>query len=222
MAPHYNVMSFTERKLPHLYVIGQPLFVTFRLYGSLPTNRAFPPQNVTSGQAFAAMDRLLDAARSGPTFLHQPAIAQLVMDSLDYGATIDHYQLHAFVIMPSHVHLLLTPHIAGSKLLCSLKTATARRANLLLHRTGQPFWQDESYDHLVRDRQELSRIQRYIENNPVRAGLANSPEQYPWSSAGRPTRPAQATSLPHLISPPRLRPGPRRHLVASALCRSAT
>jgi len=132
--PHHSIV--TRRRLPHLYVIGRPLFVTFRLHGSLPANRAFP--NLTSGEAFGAMDRLLDQARSGPTFLRQPAIAQLVLASLDYGATIGHYETHSFVIMPNHVHLLLTPLTNVSKLLGSLKNSTARKANLLLRRTGQP------------------------------------------------------------------------------------
>jgi putative transposase len=195
-------MFSKERRLPHLYVIGQPLFVTFRLYRSLPANRTFPPSKLTSGQAFVAMDRLLDAARSGPTFPKQREIAQLVLDSIDYGAAIGHYQLHAFVIMSNHVHLLLTPNINPTQLLCPLKSVTAKKANLLLNRTGKPFWQDESYDHLVRNGQEFRRIQRYIEWNPVNACLATTPEQYPWSSIGRPERPPQAESLPHFTSPP--------------------
>jgi putative transposase len=99
--------------------------------------------------------------------------------------------------MSNHVHLLLTPHINVSKLLCSLKAATAKRANLLLERTGQPFWQDESYDRLVRNGEEFRRIQRYVENNPVVAGLVTTQEKYLWSSAGRPGRPPQAEGLPH-------------------------
>src|SRR5208337_2518721 len=118
-------MILNERRLPHLYVIGQPLFVTFRLQGSLPANRSFPSPQLTSGEAFVAMDRLLDQARSGPMFLRQPEIAQLVLASIDYGGEIGHYELHAFVIMSNHVHLLLTPHLSVPKLLCSLKAATA-------------------------------------------------------------------------------------------------
>jgi REP element-mobilizing transposase RayT len=128
------------------------------------------------------MDRLLDQARCGPTFLKQPAIAGLVLASLQYGSEIKHYDLHSWVIMPNHVHLLLTPEVSVSKLLNSLKSVTARRANLFLQRTGQPFWQDESYDRLVRDPDEFKRIQHYIESNPVAAGLAETAEQYPWSS----------------------------------------
>jgi REP element-mobilizing transposase RayT len=186
-----------RRRLPHFDSIGYPQFVTFRLHGSLPANRPFRPADTTSGEAFAAMDKLLVEARSGPTFLKQTAIAELVRASILYGADVGHYEIHSWVIMANHVHLLITPRVGLSQLLCSLKTATATRANLLLHRTGQPFWQDECYDHLVRSGDEFRRIQRYIENNPVKACLASSPEDYVWSSAWRPERVPQAVSLPH-------------------------
>jgi hypothetical protein len=80
-------------------------------------------------------------------------------------------------------------------MLGSLKGATARQANLALGRTGQPFWQEESYDRLVRNGEEFRRIQRYIEYNPVKACLAASPEQYEWSSAwgGAGTLPARGS-----------------------------
>jgi REP element-mobilizing transposase RayT len=143
------------------------------------------------------MDRLLDEARSGPTFLKLQPVAELVLVSLQYGAEIEHYKLHSWVVMPNHVHLLLTPRVSLSKLMGSLKAATAKRANLFLKRTGKPFWQDKSYDHLVRSSDEFRRIQCYIENNPVTAGLARTPEEYFWSSAGRPERPPQAKGLPH-------------------------
>jgi len=86
--------------------------------------------------------------------------------------------------MPNHVHLLITPRISVSPLLNSLKAVTATRANLLLGLTGKPFWQDESYDRLVRNDDEFRRIQKYIGINPVNAGLAKTPEEYPWSSVG--------------------------------------
>jgi REP element-mobilizing transposase RayT len=186
-------MKIRRRRLPHVEVIGQPVFLTFRLHESLPRNRPF--SNPSSGEAFAAMDRLLDQARSGPTFLAQPAIAQVVIDSIEYGAQVRHYDVHSWVIMSNHVHLLVTPHVGLSRLLGSLKGITAKRANVLLGRSGQPFWQDERYDHVVRSEEEFRRIQRYIENNPVHAGLAV--DEYWWSSARRPERPPQAEGLPH-------------------------
>jgi hypothetical protein len=65
-----------------------------------------------------------------------------------------------------------------------LQPWTAKRANNMLGLTGSPFWQEESYDHLVRDQRELERIRLYIEHNPVRAGLVRAASQYRWSSAG--------------------------------------
>jgi putative DNA methylase len=174
---------FTWRRLPHLSALEQPVFVTFRLADSLPANRAFPRRALTNGRAFVAVDRLLDQARSGPMCLNQPAIAQVVADSIHRGQELNHYDLHAWVIMPNHVHLLITPHVALSSLLRSLKTFSAIRANALLDRTGHPFWQEESYDHLVRTAEEYRRIHRYIENNPLNAGLCTTPEAFPWSSA---------------------------------------
>lgn len=61
--------------------------------------------------------------------------------------------------------------------------------------TGRPFWQDESYDHLVRENAEFDRIVRYIETNPVNAGLVASPEQFRWSSATPIANRRQVTNL---------------------------
>jgi type I restriction enzyme R subunit/putative DNA methylase len=66
-----------------------------------------------------------------------------------------------------------------------IKGGTARSANLLLGRTGEPFWQVESHDHWVRNRKEFDRIVAYIEENPVSAGFVAAPEDWPWSSATR-------------------------------------
>ena len=72
-------MAYYERRLPHFSVAGVPLFITFRLHGSLPRGRSFRPDILTSnGEAFAAMDRLLDTARSGPSALRRPEIARMV------------------------------------------------------------------------------------------------------------------------------------------------
>jgi len=73
--------------------------------------------------------------------------------------------------MANHVHLLVLPRVSPSRFLQTLKGYTAREANRLLGRTGQPFWQAESYDHVVRDDRESDRIKGYIENNPAKAGL---------------------------------------------------
>jgi putative transposase len=179
-------MSFYRRRLPHIHEDNQPVFLTWRLHNSLPSHRIFPAAALTSGQAFAAMDQLLDEARTGSFYLRQPAIAGMIVEAIQYNATIlGHYLLHAFVVMPNHVHLLATPFVALPKLTKSLKGITAKRANAMLALTGTSFWQEESYDHLVRDEREFEKIRRYIEQNPVRAGLVSIDGR---AQRGRPRR----------------------------------
>ena len=190
-----------RRRLPHVYETQRPVFLTWRLYGSLPANRSFPGGSLSSGQAFVVLDRLLDEERTGPLYLRQPALADLVVEAIHFNAQVlEHYVLHAFAVMPNHVHVLLTPKVPLPKLTKSLKGITAKRANAMLARTGNPFWQEESYDREVRDQKEFERIQFYIENNPVRAGLVHEASQYGWSSAGRATEgsPADEASAPRI------------------------
>jgi REP element-mobilizing transposase RayT len=173
-----------RRRLPHTHQIGEPLFVTWRLAGSLPENRPFRREDLTDGRAFVVFDRLLDVARTGPFHLRHPEIAGMVANHLMRLAKAEElYDLHAFVLMPNHVHLLLTPNIPFSRIARLAKGATARRANQILSMSGIAFWQDESFDHRVRDRAEFSRVVRYIEMNPVRAALAAAPESFFYSSA---------------------------------------
>ena len=182
---NYSGMTFYRRRLPHISETDQPVFLTWRLHDSLPPHRAFPANALNSGQAFAAMDRLLDEACDGPLYLRQPAVADMMVEAIQYNARIlGHYVLHAFVIMPNHVHLLATPAVVLPKLTKSLKGITAKRANEMLGLTGSPFWQEESFDHLVRREREFEKIRNYIEGNPVRAGLVREAREYRWSSAG--------------------------------------
>jgi REP-associated tyrosine transposase len=173
----------SQRRLPHFYPEGYWLFVTWHLHGSLPRRRYPPPAKASAGEAFVWIDRYLDLAREGPLFLRQDVIANLVVGSLFRGAELGHYQLGAFVVMANHVHVLLFPEISPSQLLKSLKGRTAREANRLLGRTGEQFWQRESYDHCVKDPAEFARIVAYIENNPLKAGVVQRGEEYPWSSS---------------------------------------
>ena len=130
------------------------------------------------------MDRYLDTVRVGPTWLRLPEVADLVAAHIQRGAKERLYELHAWVVMANHVHLLIRPLIKSSEALRRIKGRSAREANLTLCRTGEPFWQAESYDHWVRNAKEGTRITRYIENNPLTAGLVTRAEDYLWSSAG--------------------------------------
>ncbi len=104
------------------------------------------------------------------------------------GRTCD---LHAAVIMPNHVHLVLTPLRRDDGWLCSLpeimhaiKGKAARRINQTLERTG-PVWQEESFDHVLRSNDSLAEKVDYICRNPVRAELVDSESEYRWLWKGR-------------------------------------
>jgi REP element-mobilizing transposase RayT len=89
--------------------------------------------------------------------------------------------------MSNHVHILIWPKVVLPTITKSIKGFTARKANIILDRTGKRFWQDESFDHLVRNEDEFYRIKKYIEHNPVKAGLVDRPEEWSWSSAAETT-----------------------------------
>lgn len=130
------------------------------------------------------MDWELDRAATGPRWLQDEGVAQCVADALRYGEQcLGLYRLRAWVLMVNHVHVLIYPAAKLARITKAIKNFSARRANAILERTGQPFWQDESYDHWVRSLEELKKIVRYIEDNPVRAGLVNRAEDWRWSSA---------------------------------------
>ena len=80
----------------------------------------------------------------------------------------------------------------------SLKRFTAREGNKILGVTGRPFWQEESYDRVVRDEIEFRRIKRYIEMNPVKAGFVATPEEFLWSSARPIDNRPQVDNLPYI------------------------
>jgi REP element-mobilizing transposase RayT len=128
-------------------------------------------------------DAELDRIKSGPRWLIQPAVAEITAQALRYGEEARKYRLHAWVVMPNHVHAVITPESAFSQIMRWLKWTTARRSNRLLGRTGTAFWQDESFDHWIRNGSELDSIVSYVELNPVAAGLVERREQWAWSSA---------------------------------------
>ena len=79
-------MACYERRLPHWHPEGKDIFLTWRLEGTLPRNRYVRPEALTSGQAFACIDRFLDKATYGPSWLRRPEIAKLIVDSLHHFA----------------------------------------------------------------------------------------------------------------------------------------
>jgi putative DNA methylase len=181
------VIMFYKRHLPHWQRAESALFITWRLHGSLPRpalSRSFAENN--PGKRFLLLDRELEKAGYGPTWLKDARLAKTLVDSFYHGAEhLSLYRLSAYVVMPNHIHILVWPKTQLSRITKSIKGYTARECNKLLGRTGNTFWQDESFDHAVRNEDEFHRIKRYIERNPVKAGLVDTPEEWPWSSAAK-------------------------------------
>lgn len=149
----------------------------------MPDERAFPREHLSSGEGFAAFDRFLDSARTGPLYLQRPEIAILVRDQLRKVSADGSCSLHAYVVMANHVHVLWTPWVSHPTLVRQVKGPSALAANRLLSHTGKQFWQPEYFDRQVRNEREFARIEHYIEWNPVKAGLVAQPEDFLWSSA---------------------------------------
>jgi len=164
-----------RRNLPHWLPYGKAVFVTWHLLGTFPGNSG----GLRDGKAFVEHDRLLDRCERGPTWLRDPQIADAVVSLI---SALENFDLHAFVVMPNHVHILMTPEVELRFVMRLIKGRSARMANLLLKRSG-PFWQDESFDHWVRSPREFDRIRNYIEQNPVKACLVARAEEWPHSSA---------------------------------------
>lgn len=136
-----------------------------------------------------------DAGR-GACWLKNPKVADVVENALRHFDG-ERYQLGSYVIMPNHVHVLVRPVMEHtlSDILHSWKSFTAKEANKLLNRTGE-FWQDESFDHIVRDEQALENFAFYIEQNPVHAGLRAGEYRL-----GAGTSAAAAGQAPNLSTP---------------------
>ncbi len=178
-----------RRNLPHWYPPNVSIFITWRLHGSLPTSFE---QDIERGalstdrEKFRRSEALLDKATEGPLWLVNRDPAKELCEIIEAGEfALNLYKLHAYVVMANHVHVLVSSNAEVWQITKHLKGTSARKCNLILGRTGEKFWQTESFDHWCRDQEQFYRIRNYIAHNPVKAGFVDSPEKWPWSSAAR-------------------------------------
>jgi putative transposase len=109
-------------------------------------------------------------------------MAELLVETLLHYRAEKKYSLHDFVVMPDHVHFILTPdQITLERAMQFVKGGFSHRAGLL--NPKQEIWQRGFVDHRVRDSSDYARHREYILLNPVRAKLCEKPEEYPYSSA---------------------------------------
>lgn len=171
----------TRDKLKHFQLIYEKKLASS---GDLRNKKIADIRLEKQRRIFKKYEDVLDGAEVGPTWLDQIAIAEIVETSLKFRNG-SHYDLISYCIMPNHVHVVLAMNgehgdqneSALSKVLRNLKSYTAQIANRELGRTGA-FWQAESYDHVVRDSDELLRIVKYVLQNPVKACLVNKWQEW--------------------------------------------
>ncbi|SRR5581483_7185028 len=89
--------------------------------------------------------------------------------------------IHQMVVMPDHMHLILTPYDDWnlSLIMQRLKGTSSHLVNRAAGRRG-PLWLGESFDHILRSSESLSKKIEYVRENPVRRGLVTRAEDYPW------------------------------------------
>lgn len=222
--------SYYRRHLPHYQPAGATYFVTFRLAGPLPVKVLLQlldekrelEERIKHSQTaqkraelwrlyyqkhFKCLDAFLEHNGSGPLWLAQPEIAQVVIDAIKFRDE-SNYDLYSYCIMPNHVHMVfrllrnddgnldefggadfsgddgIKKRCPVTDIIGSLKKHTAMESNKILLRSG-PFWRSESYDRVVRDADELDRILWYVLLNPVKARLVKSWSDWKWTYCKR-------------------------------------
>ncbi len=189
-----------QRNLPHIYVERAIFFITFRLKNSIPLEvlekmkaekemkmlEIMQNKNLSESQKkealyveekrfFGKYDQALHKYAHADDFLRKTEIAQIVADKMhEYDK--ERYDLIAYCIMSNHVHLLFNTDgyekYVVSDTMQLIKGGSGFLCNRVLGREGA-FWQQESYDHYVRNQKELTNIEYYVVENPVKASLVN-------------------------------------------------
>ena len=172
-------------RLPHWEAGEAAQSITFRLADSLP--RAAIERKMadeTSALRRERFEALLDAGH-GEGLLARPEVGALVERALLHFDT-ERYVLHAWCVMPNHVHVLATPRegVSLSRLVHGWKSFSAHAINAALGRSGR-IWFGEYFDRAIRDGAHFEAVKAYIEDNPVKAALCAAAVDWTFSSASR-------------------------------------
>lgn len=125
--------------------------------------------------------------------LKRPEVAQLFIKTVADIRDETGCRLHAFVVMPDHVHLVVTANDTRmSRVMQLIKGRFARMCNARAGAKG-PIWQSRYHEVTLRSERATCEAMRYVVENPVAAGLSDSPESFPWSSV--------SSVYSHLIDP---------------------
>ncbi len=182
-----------KRNLPHIYLEDAVYDINFRLVDTIPKNIFLKYADLKKSlddrkQTFDKLDlynehidKFLNEDTHSKKWLANLKIQEIVRSAIMFNNN-KLYKIIALCIMPNHVHLILSTHKYPPKplgeILKSIKQFSATQSNKLLHRNGQ-FWHHESFDHIIRSRNELAERIKYLVNNPVAANLVSNWNEWP-------------------------------------------
>jgi len=184
----------TRGYLPHIEVPSVTYMVTFRLYDSLPQpvisryrqelewqrRRKTLDPLILLNQYEMKIQKFLDGSY-GHCWLRDPKIASLIVRILSKENN-NWYVLHAYTVMPNHVHFLfsLKENKSLAKTIQFWKWSSSFYTNQVLERSGR-FWQPEYFDTTIKSTRQFEFAARYIFRNPVKAGLYSEIHNWPWT-----------------------------------------
>ena len=182
---------YARGPLPHFDAANIYQFITFRLHDSVPAAviekwkqklnwyEDIAAESKEAIELRKRIEKYVDNGR-GACYLRDERIARLVQGALRHFDR-QRYRLIAWCIMPNHVHVLIQMMDEPlANIIQSWKSYTAHEANKLLNRKGT-FWMSDYFDRYIRDEQHFVATVEYILQNPVKAGLVDVAEKWPWS-----------------------------------------
>ncbi len=197
--------TYSRGYLPHRDYPDSTQAITFRLADSVPKKVISDwkeelsvllnsPEKEISDRASSELHRRIakfEDAGHGACLLRKPEVATILQDKLISSHPHD-YKLLAWCIMPNHVHVLvrLVKDHPLPVIVKQWKGGSAIQINRLLNQTGT-LWQPDFYDRFIRDEAHFYRALNYIHQNPVKAGLCQTPEDWPFSSIGIQWKPSE-------------------------------
>ena len=205
MKKQKNDPRIYRRNLPHIQPKDGVFFITYTLNGALPQKvierlrlekelsiKSLERQTLSSTDFqhqiidihelyFGKYDALLDGSQSGPTYLKQKNIADEVAKSLHWVKNELLYKLVCYTIMSNHVHKVVYKiQKPLFRIMQSHKSFTGKICNRIVGKET-PFWQAESFDHRIRNRQKFIEKVQYTLLNPVKAGIVKDWRDYPYT-----------------------------------------
>jgi hypothetical protein len=168
--------------VPHIDAGERPVLVNYRLADALPQSVLVDlrdriqslPESIRDAERRKRIEGHLDAGH-GECLLAPSESAALVEEPLLFHDN-RRYRLHAWVVMPNHVHVLFTPQQPIGPIINTWKSYSALQIHRQLERTGS-LWQPDYFDRLIRNDDHFNNAVAYIESNPVKAGLCATPAE---------------------------------------------